>query len=91
VRLPLPGVDTVEARSERVARYGEAAAARLEEVDAKWAEWERRLASARTQWQRVQTAEHLSAPQKKAEMDRYVDAHFHGKEQLRVRALLQLP
>jgi lipase chaperone LimK len=85
-----PGKDPAAVRAERVARYGEEAAARLDAVDAQWADWERRLAAARTEWSRIQGMANLSESQKQDEMDRYVQANFQGKDQLRVRALLKL-
>ena len=85
-----PGKDPAAVRAERVARYGEEAAARLDAVDAQWADWERRLAAARNEWTRIQGMANLSESQKQDEMDRYVQANFQGKDQLRVRALLKL-
>lgn len=85
-----PGKDPAAVRAERVARYGEDAAKRLDEVDAQWAEWDRRLVAARQEWERIQAQAHLSDPQKHDEMARYVDAHFQDKERIRVRALLKL-
>ncbi len=85
-----PGKDPAAVRAERVARYGEEAAARLDAVDAQWADWDRRLAAARTEWTRLQGQNNLSDTQKQDEMQRYVNTHFQDKEQLRVRALLKL-
>jgi len=85
-----PGKDPAAVRAERVARYGEEAAARLDAVDKQWDEWDRRLATARTEWERIQAQGNLSEVQKQDEMARYVQAHFQGKEQVRVRALLKL-
>ncbi len=86
-----PGKDPEAVRDERVARYGEEAATRLDAVDAQWADWERRLAAARNEWDRLQGLSNLSEPQKKDEMDRYVRSNFQDKDQIRVRALLKLP
>jgi lipase chaperone LimK len=85
-----PGKDPAAVRAERVARYGEDAAARLDAVDKQWDEWDRRLATARGEWARIQAQANLSDLQKQDEMDRYVKAQFQGKEQVRVRALLKL-
>jgi lipase chaperone LimK len=86
-----PGKDPAAVTAERVARYGEAAAQRLAQVDADWADWERRLAAARAQWQRLQQAGHLSDPQRNAEMAQHLRSHFRPDEHLRVKALLRLP
>jgi lipase chaperone LimK len=85
-----PGKDPAAVRAERVARYGEDAAARLDAVDKQWDEWDRRLATARSEWERIQAQANLSESQKQDEMERYVQAQFQGKEQVRVRALLKL-
>jgi lipase chaperone LimK len=85
-----PGKDPAAVRAERVARYGEEAATRLDAVDKQWDEWDRRLAAARTEWERLQAQSNLSEVQKQDEMARYVQSHFQGKEQVRVRALLKL-
>lgn len=84
-----PGKDPAAVRAERVRRYGDAAASRLDEVDARWADWDRRLADARQHWQKLQAEAGLSAPQRTQAMDDYVESHFTGKEPIRVRALLQ--
>lgn len=85
-----PGKDPSAVRAERVTRYGEDAADRLEKVDAEWAEWDRRLNAARAEWTRIQGMNNLSEQQKSDEMDRYVNANFQDLERLRVRALLNL-
>ncbi len=85
-----PGKDPAAVRAERVARYGEAAADRLAKADEEWADWERRLAAARTEWDRLKNASNLSEAQRRQEMDAYVKANFKGEEPLRVQALLHL-
>lgn len=85
-----PGKDPAAVRAERVARYGEEAAARLDAVDAQWADWDRRLGAARAEWERIQGLGNLSDTQKQDEMQRYVQSNFQDKDQLRVRALLKL-
>ncbi|WP_140626750.1 lipase chaperone [Methylibium rhizosphaerae] len=64
---------------------------RLAVEQAAWADWERRLASARQEWARLQQAAELSAPQRAAAMEQWMRARFDAGEQRRVRALLQLP
>lgn len=85
-----PGKDPAAVQAERVARYGQAAADRLAQADAEWADWQQRLTDARAEWARLQGAGNLSDPQRKQEMDSYIQAHFKPDEVLRVRALLHL-
>ena len=83
------GKDPAAVRAERVARYGEDAADRLEAVDKQWDEWERRLAAARSEWERLKAANNLSDSQRQAEMQRYVDENFQDKDKIRVKALIK--
>jgi len=85
-----PGKDPATVHAERVARYGEAAAQRLAKADDEWADWQRRLAAARQEWQRLQAAANLSDAQRRQDMAQYVDQHFKADEHLRVEALLKL-
>ena len=85
-----PGKDPAAVRAERVARYGEAAANRLDKADADWADWERRLNAAKAEWDRLQKSANLSDVQRKAEMSAYIKSNFPADEQLRVQALLHL-
>ncbi len=85
-----PGKDPAAVQAERVARYGQAAADRLAKVDEEWADWERRLAAARTEWDRLKGAANLSDAQRKQEMQAYINGNFKPDEHLRVQALLHL-
>lgn len=85
-----PGKDPAVVHAERVARYGEAAAARLAKADQEWVDWQRRLAEARAEWDRLSAAANLSEAQRRQEMDRYLLPRFNDEEQRRVRALLAL-
>lgn len=85
-----PGKDPAAVRAERVARYGEAAADRLSKADEEWADWERRLAGARSEWSRLQNAANLSDTQRKQEIQAYINSNFKPDEHLRVQALLHL-
>jgi len=85
-----PGKDPAAVRAERVARYGEAAAARLDKADEEWADWQRRLAAARVEWDRLKAAGNLSDAQRRQEMNTYIKANFKPDEYLRVEALLHL-
>lgn len=85
-----PGKDPAAVYAERVARYGQAAADRLAKVDDEWADWERRLAGARNQWESLKSAPNLSDAQRKQEMQAYVNSNFKPDEHIRVEALLHL-
>lgn len=85
-----PGKDPAAVRAERVARYGEAAADRLAKADEEWADWERRLAGARAEWDKLKAAPNLSDAQRKQDMQAYIGANFKPDEHLRVQALLHL-
>lgn len=63
---------------------------RLADEQAAWADWERRLASARQEWARLLQATELSAPQRAAAIEQWMQPRFDAGEQRRVRALLQL-
>ena len=82
-----PGKDPAAVHAERVARYGQDAANRLAKADEEWADWERRLAAARTEWARLKSSQNLSEVQRKQD---YVNANFKPDEHLRVKALLNL-
>ncbi len=84
------GKDPAAVNAERAALYGAPAAERLARVDADWADWENRLTAARAEWDRLQKSAELSELQRKAEMNRYVAAHFNSSERLRIEALLHL-
>lgn len=92
VNMPVPqmgpGKDANAVHAERVALYGEAAAQRLAQADAEWADWERRLAGARAESQRVQSSPELSEVQRQQAMDQYIQSHFPPDERVRARGLL---
>lgn len=85
-----PGKDPAAVHAERVARYGQDAANRLAKADEEWADWERRLAAARSEWERLKSSQNLSEVQRKQDMQAYVNANFKPDEHLRVKALLNL-
>lgn len=85
-----PGKDPAAVHAERVARYGVDAANRLAKADEEWADWERRLAAARAEWERLKSSPNLSDMQRKQDMQAYVNANFKPDEHLRVKALLNL-
>lgn len=64
---------------------------RLADEQAAWADWEKRLAQARQEWARLQSAAELSTPQRAAAIEEWMLQRFDAGEQRRVRALLQLP
>lgn len=95
--LPVPSTSqdasadiTRAVHSERVARYGAAAADRLTQADAQWADWSRRLQTAQSEWARLQAAAELSPPQRRQAIDSHIQVHFHPDERRRVAALLAL-
>lgn len=83
-----PGKDAHAVHAERVALYGEAAAQRLAQADVEWADWERRLAAAKAQWQYLQSSAELSDVQRQQGLDQYIDSHFPPDERMRVRGLI---
>lgn len=85
-----PGKDPAAVHAERVARYGKDAADRLAKADQEWADWERRLAAARVEWDRLKGSTHLSDVQRKQDMQAYIANHFQSDEHLRVKALLNI-
>ncbi len=85
-----PGKDPAAVHAERVARYGVDAANRLAKADEEWADWERRLAAARVEWDRLKASQNLSDVQRKQDMQAYINANFKPDELLRVKALLNL-
>lgn len=83
-----PGKDAAAVHAERAALYGEAAAQRLAQADAEWADWERRVAGAKAEYQRVQNSPELSDVQRQQAMDQYIQSHFPPDERLRARGLI---
>jgi lipase chaperone LimK len=80
------GADAEEIRSYRVATVGEAAANRLEALDAERDEWKKRLSA--YQAARAKIAEDNRDPEaRKAAETRLLEASFTPQEQLRVKAL----
>lgn len=84
-----PGKDPQAVHAERVALYGEAAAQRLAQADAEWAQWEQRLAGGRAEWQRLQASAELSDIQRQQAMEQYINSHFPADERIRAKGLLQ--
>lgn len=64
------------------------AAQRVVDVQAQWAQWERRLDEARGEVARLRAARELSDPQREQAVQAWLAQRFDGSEQLRVRALL---
>ena len=54
------------------------------------ADWQRRLADARREWDSLQGNNALSDLQRREQMNAYVQQHFKPDEHLRVQALLKL-
>jgi len=72
------------------ARLDAQARQRLQQEEAAWADWERRLAQARQDVQALQAEHQLSDPQRQAAIDQLLAQRFAPGEAVRVRALLQL-
>ncbi len=68
----------------------EVAEAALARLDAEWAAWQQRIDAARVEWTGLQGAADLSDLQRKAAMERYVQAHFSADERRLAQALLGL-
>lgn len=68
-----------------------AALARVQQADAEWADWQRRLDAARQELARLQAAPELSDPQRRDAIDRLIAGRFRGTEAIRARALMGLP
>lgn len=66
------------------------AAEREAALQAEWADWERRLAQAGMELDRLRRAPELSAPQREQAAERLLETAFKPTERLRARALLGL-
>jgi lipase chaperone LimK len=66
------------------------AAQRVAEVQAQWAQWDRRVDEARGEVARLRGARELSDPQREQAVQAWLAQRFNGSEQMRVRALLGL-
>ncbi|MBK7976303.1 MAG: hypothetical protein IPK07_24550 [Deltaproteobacteria bacterium] len=84
------GADPAEVRAERVRRYGEEAAARLEDVDHERAEWDARLGAHRVARDRILADESLDAAQRVDALDRLREERFSADEARRVAELDRL-
>lgn len=84
----LTGPASEPLQAQRVQQFGAAAAERLRAADTSWAEWERRLQSARQQLHTLTAAPELSALQRHQAQETYLAQHFSGHELVRARALL---
>ncbi|MED5621315.1 lipase chaperone [Ideonella sp. BN130291] len=71
-------------------RLDPAALARLQQEDAAWADWRRRLALAQREARALQAAPELSDLQRQQALERLITQQFDAQEAVRVRALLQL-
>ena len=76
--------------AQRVARYGQAGAQRLAELDTAWADWNRRISMARQQWEVFNQTQSLSPDQRLQAMQSYLASNFSASELLRAHALLGL-
>lgn len=87
--LLTPAAEHNEQRhAQRVAQFGAEAAVRLQQEDASWADWEKRLQAARQRMQAIAAAPELSALQRRQAQDAALAQAFSGNELVRARALL---
>jgi len=84
----LTGPPSEQLQAQRVQQLGAEAAERLRAEDVAWAEWERRLQSARQQLQALAAAPELSALQRSQAQETHLAQSFSGQELVRARALL---
>ena len=75
----------------RVATYGREAAERLREEDLAQIAWQTRLGNARDTVHRLRHAPELSELQRELAVEQWLAQNFSASEQIRVRALLDLP
>ena len=75
----------------RVATYGREAAERLRAADQAEVAWQTRLDTARATLTRLRQAPELSEPQREQAVAHWLAQNFSETEQIRVRALLNLP
>ena len=75
-------------QAQRVQQFGAEAAERLRAEDAQWADWERRLQTARMRLQAIAAAPELSALQRSQAQAAYLGENFSGSELVRAQALL---
>lgn len=68
-----------------------AALVRVQQADAEWADWQRRLEAARADVARLQAAPELSDLQRREAIDRLIAERFNASEAVRARALLHVP
>ncbi len=84
------GADPEEVRAERVRRFGADAAARLDELDQRRAEWDARVAAYRVARDAVLAHSGLDAAQRDAAVERVREERFSGDEVRHVAELDRL-
>jgi len=82
--------DAEQLQAQRVLQFGTEGAERLRIEEAQWADWERRLAAARSRFREIAAAAELSDVQREAARSAHVAANFSASEAVRARALLGL-
>lgn len=91
VPVKVAGQSDEALRSERVRRYGEEITAQLEALDARQLAFDRAVQQARVTWQNLQAQEHLSEPDRQAQLKAHVDASFEPQDRRRAMGLATLP
>lgn len=84
---PVPAVHSTAIDTTRLSPQ---ALARLQQEDAAWADWERRLVDARREHAALRARQELSDVQRTEWMLRYLEPRFDAAEKVRVQALLGL-
>jgi lipase chaperone LimK len=87
-----PGSTPTDVRTMQIDRstLDAAALARVQQADAAWADWQRRLADAKQRIAALQAAPELSALQRSEAIERLIAQQFDASEAVRARALLHL-
>lgn len=83
------GADETTRYTQRAAIWGDDAAARLQALDARRAQWQARLNDYASESQRIRTDSSLDATQRQAALEQLLQQKFHGSEQLQARSMEQ--
>lgn len=88
--LMSPGKDPSAVQTERVTRYGEAAAAKLADLDRQQAAFDSQIAMARSEWIRLTHDVQLSDPERDKQLTQYIASHFDKENWRRATVLAKL-
>lgn len=82
--------NALEIRRKRIETFGADMTSRLEQVEAEYADWQRRLAEAHAEWTRLQAAPGWTDTQRTDAMSIFIRTRFRDDEQMKARILLGL-